>query len=499
MDSSIRKLDRWMEEKSCQKVVEEVEALPAGKRGYDRVILWAIARCRMDGSEEEIFRRVDWRAPQREEQGPEEENLTAQQCFCTGCMLCALQREGEAMEWFRQAEQRDPELPDLPTMKKGCIARLSRTVFPETFARRAVRIWERFVQEEGEIRALLQESEENTAAAEEVRNHMAGIFGEMLCASGMMMALEGDQVHLIFHPVMGEPAIWPLHYMTRVAPDSLKEKWIIQVGSPRQDRSEVTIGDRTLPLEEIQVRVQAGRSGQNRVQLSFYSEALIPLLQTYPTQVTAAMGDLLVDLLGEMTVLAVVEKFRVSQEPLSGGAVPVTRLARKLELMGCKLNWSSGEYLYDRIVTLRDMPPPEKGLRRDGISLVSRWPRLHLEYLNMVSNTADMWRQDGIGCGFLYWSSTSDSVEENRRFLDEVQGQLYTRAGNDVLTVVGTLIGRDCCYLDLIAWDMSRMMDTAKAWAATSGLKWVAFHTFHWDAEPVTLWRRPRKTSRKKK
>ena len=123
--------------------------------------------------------------------------------------------------------------------------------------------------------------------------------------------------------------------------------------------------------------------------------------------------------------------------------------------------------LENAYVTYRLEPneDPDADWRLDVIAGSTRSPALVRQYLEVQSAAVDLLHDDGAAAGFLCWPLDGFAPEERGRqafaLRARLEEALTAAAGPEALVLLGGAAGLFCGYLDLIAWDLSAVLDAA--------------------------------------
>ena len=139
---------------------------------------------------------------------------------------------------------------------------------------------------------------------------------------------------------------------------------------------------------------------------------------------------------------------------------------------------------------------PDRGedadLRMDVFAGVTLCVPLINSYLQGDSELMDYFHQDGAVPGFFYYplDGFADAKERGKAvldFRDKLEAGVLERAGEDAVTFLGGASGIDYGYLDLIAWDLRKVLDAAVEVLEDLPVQWAAFHPFRREVGGVTL------------
>lgn len=233
---------------------------------------------------------------------------------------------------------------------------------------------------------------------------------------------------------------------------------------------------------------------EDRVSLTLYCEKLLPLMKEEEDKVWWLLCTLTDQVLGEVSSIALIHDLDIAKQPGSGAAVLLSELPGKLRDMGYTLWDDAGDYLENSYIAyeLEPVKDPEADWRLDVGAGSTRLPVLINDYMRSESGIMDDYHRDGIAAGFLCYPldgfTGEGRAEEILTFRDALRESVREHAGEDAVTFLGGATGLYYGYLDLIAWDLSAVLDAAREFFGGTDLAWGGFHVFRRDVGAVRLW-----------
>ena len=476
----------WNDQGDYQKIVDAIEALPAEGRTPELDSELARAYNNAAGPEDrELFEKALTLLERHEDyfQGDYYWN------FRMGYAYYYLDREGEALGYFARALDARPGDRDAQSFVDGCRKSLALPRFRESFRRRAERMWAAFQEGEAELRRLIDARD----ASGELSDRCAGLLAPALPGGSFELGPGGARYQLILSPDGDRTRLLPLVYLKRSAPAALLERWDILVGRQPSPGLGLQVDGSLYRAEDV--RVWAKKRGEG-VSLILWCEKLLPMLRTEGEKVWTILTLLTDQVLGEINVIAYIQSVQAAERPPVGPGRPLTELPRVLEELGMTL-WRDAEDFLDNGYTAYRLDPvedPDADWRLDVYAGSTCLPVLVDDYLAGENGTANAFHREGIAPGFLCYPldefEGEDRAERLLDFRDALQAAILDRVGPEAVTFLGGATGLRCGYVDLLAWDLTPVLDAAVDLFRESGLEWAAWRAFRRDVGAVRLWDR---------
>jgi len=468
---------RWHEKGEYQKIIDALEAIPAGERTpeMDSELARAYNNLAAPGDKELLRRAIALLEPHGEYfKGDHYWN------FRMGYAYYYLDQEGPALRYFQQALEALPGDEDTQFFVNDCRKRLALPWFRESFRERTEKAWDAFLQVEGEIRAIMDQDQERQRG-EEIIAKCSEALGLALSDAAFELGCHEGKYELILTPEGSRTRLFQLVYFRRHAPTALLDRWNILVG--RQPTRMVGLRYEGWELTVDDVQVWAEKRGERAVGLTLYSEKLLPLLGEDEGRAWWFLSTLTDQVLGEVPAMALIDTFDVAVEPHAGEPIPLADLPQALREMGLDLSTDPEAYLetYNGYRMEPDQDP-DADWRMDVIAGSTRCVPLINGYLRGEDQDMDRLHADGIVAGFFCYPL--DSFPDEGRgeavldFRDSLEAAILEKVGEDAVTFIGGASGVYCGYLDFIAWDLPAVLDGARELLADSPLAWASFHTF---------------------
>ena len=477
----------WNENDEYQKIIEALEAVPAQERTpeMDSELARAYNNQAAPG-DRELFRKAIALLK------PHEAYFAGDHCwnFRMGYSYYYLDQEGRALPYFQAALEARPGDGDTQEFIEWCQKGVALPRFSECFRERTEAAWEKFAQQEAQLRQRMDEDKDHQRGDELVAQ-MEDVLHLAFDDISFEMGFNGQKHELILTPEGDKVKLFELVYFQKHAPKKVLEHWNILAG--RQPNP--GIGLRTddgweVSGEDVQVWLE--ERGKNSFALSAYCEKLLPLLREEEGRAWWMLTTLTDQVLGEISHMRYIDAFDVLEEPKGEPSILLSGLPDKLKGMGLDLAADPEDYLENYIgYEMEPNEDPEADWRLDVIAGSTNCAPLINGYLSAENDSMDDLHADGVVAGFFCYPLDTLREEEGSdkifAFRDELEDYLSSACGPDVLTLTGGATGIFCGYVDFIAWDLPAVLNKVQDFFADTDLPWADFHTFRREAGTVSL------------
>ena len=477
----------WHENEEYQKIIAEIEALPAEERSpeLDSELARAYNNAADAGDRAYFEKAIGLLAPHA--------NYFAGDHlwnFRMGYAYYYLDREDRALPHFEAALAALPGDADTKSMIAYCHKELSLPLFQRPFRIRVQEAWAAFENIEAELRALMDAGSEH---------------GEELierCSSALHIAFDdvsfelgkgGEKYELILTPEGMRSKLFPLVYFACHAPASVHEHWDIHVGRTSSLGFALRTDDYSIEMTDVAVWFAPDGDG---IALTVCCEKLLPLLKEDENRTWWMLSTIVDRALGEIASIRLIHDFEVLDAPREEPPILLTDLPKALEEAGLSLDNDAEDYLEHSHLAYKREPQDisDTSWRFDVCTGSTRLPAILSAYTENDAALVDMYHADGIAAGFLAYPLTdalrADS-EAPLAFRDALMTAIERDTKElDAVTFLGGATGTDCGYLDFLAWDLRAVLDAANDFLEQTDLPWAVFHSFRRDANSVSLFDR---------
>ena len=485
----LKQCQQWFEQNETQKVIDALEAIPAGERTpeLDSELAKAyIAIAEVGEAGRPLYEKA------LELLQAHEEELGGDHCwnYRVASAYYFLDEEGPALCYFEKALKARPGDQDTQEYIDDCRRRLSLPRFEKNFRERTQEAWTAFSQIEAELRQIM-DTDKMHQRGEELIEKCGNALKTALRDTSFELGFNGEKYELILSPEGLRSHLFPLVYFQKQAPESVLEHWNIWVGRQPCEGFELRAGEIEVRAEDVQM--WAEETEDHQVSLVLYCEKLTPLLKEDTDRVWWALSMLVDQTIGEVSAIAFVAGFDVYAQPKDEPAMLLSQLPELLQSMGLSLWRNGSDYLENSYLAyeLEPVKDPEADWRLDVYTGSCRLPVLINDYLGARSDVVDEYHRDGIAAGFLCYPLAGFTGEERSKnildFRDALQESILNQAGAEAVTFLGGATGLYCGYLDFISWDLPAVLTAAQAFFEGSGLPYAHFHTFRRDVGGVPL------------
>lgn len=484
----LEQCQQWFEQDEAQKVIDTLEAIPAGERPpeLDSELAKAYIAIAEMGDREPFEKALELLTPH-------EAYFAGDHCwnYRIASAYYYLDEEGPALRYFEKALEARPGDNDTQEYIDDCRRRLSLPRFEKNFRERTQEGWAAFSQIEAELRQII-DTDETHQRGEELVEKCGNALKTALRDTSFELGFNGEKYELILSPEGLRSRLFPLVYFQKQAPESVLEHWNIWVGRQPCEGFELRAGEIEVRAEDVQM--WAEETEDHQVSLVLYCEKLTPILKEDTDKVWWALSMLVDQTIGEVSAIAFVAGFDVYAQPKDEPAKLLSELPELLQSMGLSLWRDGGDYLENsyRAYELEPVQDPDTDWRLDVYTGSCRLPVLINDYLTARADTVDEYHRDGIAAGFLCYPvdgfAGEDRAEQILQFRDDLRDAILEKAGAEAVTFLGGATGLYYGYLDFLAWDLPAVLDSARDFFEDSQIGQGGFHTFRRDVGTVRLW-----------
>ena len=484
----LEQCQQWFEQDEAQKVIDALEAIPAGERTpeLDSELAKAYIAIADIGDREPFEKALELLAPH-------ETYFAGDHCwnYRIASAYYYLDEEGPALRYFEKALEARPGDNDTQEYIDDCRRRLSLLRFEKNFRERTQEAWAAFSQIEAELRQII-DTDETHQRGEELVEKCGNALKTALRDTSFELGFNGEKYELILSPEGLRSRLFPLVYFQKQAPETVCDHWNIWVGRQPCEGFELRAGEIEVRAEDVQM--WAEETEDHQVSLVLYCEKLTPLLKEDADKVWWALSMLVDQTIGEVSAIAFVAGFDVYAQPKDEPAKLLSELPELLQSMGLSLWRDGSDYLENSYLAyeLEPVEDPEADWRLDVYTGSCRLPVLINDYLTARADTVDEYHRDGIAAGFLCYPvdgfAGEDRAEQILQFRDDLRDAILEKAGAEAVTFLGGATGLYFGYLDFLAWDLPAVLDAARDFFEDSQIDQGGFHTFRRDVGTVRLW-----------
>lgn len=297
---------KWDENDEFQKIVDTLEAMPAGERTPEMDSELARAYNSLAQTENrELFEKAIALLK------PHEEYFKGDHCwnYRMGYSYYYMDQEGLALRYFEQALEARPGDKDTQELIDDCRRRLALPRFEKNFRERTEEAWAAFSQIEVELREII-DNDKLRERGKEIMEKCGKALELAITAPSFELGFNGVKYELILSAEGSRSGLFPLVYFRRHAPASVLEHWNILVGRRSEGDFSLRIGDIEVRAEDVQVWTEPIED--DRVALTLFCEKLLPILHTDENKVWWLLSTLIDQMLGEVNAIALIGKLDVA-------------------------------------------------------------------------------------------------------------------------------------------------------------------------------------------
>ena len=315
----LEQCQKWNEEDEFQKIIDTLEAIPAGERTpeMDSELARAYSNLAEPG-DRELFQRA------------------------IGLLEPHEARPGDA---------------DTQELIDSCRRCLALPGFEKNFRQRTKEAWAAFAGIEAELRRIM-DTDEMRERGEELVEECQKVLELAFCSPSFELGVGVEKYEMILSADGNRSALFPLVYFQRRAPESVLEHWNILVGRQPSAGFSLQAGELQVQAEDVLVWTEPR---EDRVSLTLYCEKLLPLMREEEDKVWWLLCTLTDQVLGEVSSIALIHDLDIVEQPRSGTAVLLSELPGKLRDMGYTRWDDAGDYLENSYIAyeLEPVKDPE--------------------------------------------------------------------------------------------------------------------------------------------
>ena len=222
----LKQCQLWFEQNEVQKIIDTLEALPAGERTpeLDSELAKAYIAIAEIGQRELFEKALELLAPH-------EEYFAGDHCwnYRIASAYYYLDEEGPALHYFEKALEARPGDKDTQEYIDDCRHRLALPRFKRNFCERTQEAWTAFSQIEGSLRQIM-DTDKTHQRGEELIEKCGNALKTALRDTAFELGFNGEKYELILSPEGLRSHLFPLVYFQQQAPKSVLELWNIWVG-----------------------------------------------------------------------------------------------------------------------------------------------------------------------------------------------------------------------------------------------------------------------------
>ena len=478
----MERLECWHEEGLHKRIIEAIEAMPESERTPDLYGILARAYNNIGGPDDpEPFRKAISILESIREDKADDPLWN----YRMGYSYFMMDREPEAIPYFAKAAETDP---DAGEMLELCLNGLAHPRFHRCFRERVELSWRRFVEEMDEIERLLVHPD-RAGVEDELIRLVEGILDITFGDVAFEIGHDGDRFHLILTPEADRVRLFEISEFIRRAPEDVLRRWAVTAGRPAGVGMDFEHDGVRIAPEDVDVSVE--RSG-DYVRLVMHCAKLDRLHSAEPDEAGWMVANLMERVIGEVPAMSVLDGIDVVGEAPEGDTVRLSELRDRLVGMGFNMEIDADSYLnVSRVYRSDPVEDPEADWRADVVVGVTSCVKLVGNYISCEDASADMLHADGAVAGFLIFPldgfSGDDRSGDILRFRDTASEAIVEEAGEDSVRIIGGATGIRCGYIDLMAWDLERVLSAAARFFEGTDIEWASFHSFRRDCPSVRI------------
>ncbi len=367
------------------------------------------------------------------------------------------------------------------------------------FAQRIIEGWEIFSKGEEKLRRMI-DTKENS---ENITAYCCELLNVTFSDISFEVGFNGEKYDLILSPEKEKLMLYFIEAFKKCAPQEVLKNWNIILGRSPSKNCKLGFHGKSVSPDEISVKVRKDEE-LNLCDIVGYCESLNEVLNTDKNE-ALWFFDLLLDMtVGEIVNMRYIETVDMTDKPFEAkdNAIHLNELPKLMkEMFGENDGWDTAESYLD-VYTGYSMEPnenPENFAPRNDVYVgFSALPPI----LNCFYGNDDYFVEkaegDGATIGYIFYPIDEINEEEGKKrsdaildFRDELEQYITEKTGGTAGRFIGGATGIYCSYLDFIAWDLKKVLDTAQEFFRNKNLvEWADFSIFSLVSKSVMIFER---------
>lgn len=445
MEELKKQIAAWHESDDHQAIVDALEKIPATERDCETTGLLARAYNNLENYAKavELLESV-------KEEGESDHSWN----FRMGYALYFMNRNKEAIGYFKKAQELNPEDEDAPEFIRYC-----NTEMP--FRKRVEDFWEWFLANEAKLSEMVHARDEN-----EADNFVEFIGqGANLISEDVHFNMGGD--HEFTFSVEGWPDLFFLYsYVVSRMPDSLKGKWKFFPFNPgKQEPFRFKMYDTDVDMMDVQVAASYQEETNDFI-LTYYEKNLCALPEDKSWNVFYIMAEIM---LGEGVTFQYIKTVEKAEKP-QAGMIALPELRKHIEETLQAHDKKFIENPKDVYTTYKFAPKEaeeELPLRYDVVIGSTCLNSLVAEYYQNTTELFDHINSFGAQAVYLNFPHHNGKDEDASSVLN-FRHDLEDRINDEILVpeglgqLLGGATGTESSYIDLLVFDFNRFAEKVR-------------------------------------
>lgn len=445
MEELKKQIAAWHELDDHQAIVDALEKIPTTERDCEMTGLLARAYNNLENYAKavELLESV-------KEEGESDHSWN----FRMGYALYFMNRNKEAISYFKKVQELNPEDEDAPEFIRYC-----NTEMP--FRKRVEDFWEWFLANEAKLSEMVHARDEN-----EADNFVEFIGqGANLISEDVHFNMGGD--HEFTFSVEGWPDLFFLYsYVVSRMPDSLKGKWKFFPFNPgKQEPFRFKMYDTDVDMMDVQVAASYQEETNDFI-LTYYEKNLCALPEDKSWNVFYIMAEIM---LGEGVTFQYIKTVEKAEKP-QAGMIALPELRKHIEETLQAHDKKFIENPKDVYTTYKFAPKEadeELPLRYDVVIGSTCLNSLVAEYYQNTTELFDHINSFGAQAVYLNFPHHNGKDEDASSVLN-FRHDLEDRINDEILVpeglglLLGGATGTESSYIDLLVFDFNQFADKVR-------------------------------------
>ncbi|MBK5721232.1 hypothetical protein JGH11_10155 [Dysgonomonas sp. Marseille-P4677] len=353
----------------------------------------------------------------------------------------------------------------------------------ESFKNRVSKFWKSFLEEEYQIREMMDNNADGQTLISFVDNILQIAFSKVYFEMGKNS--EG-KYELILTPEGDRCRLMQIYYWNQYAPQSLSETWNFYSTKPAHADPDSTMEMYGTKIDKSDIVIYPETDNQrSKINIEVYSPKLMQLEEKQRYSMFFIYLDQFISELYTMEYVGYINFIESQKEK---GSTNITDLKTIIDKRIEENSWPKFENPTQIYSGYRIEPSQEKEwtLREDVFSGYTSCTALINDYYQGHRNHFDEAKENGVIFGFLFFENINIPREEVVNFRSEIEDKIISEINyNGIANSLGGATGFHFSYIDLIIYDFEAFIPIAKNILSFYNFEEVGFSYFAADIKPI--------------
>lgn len=353
---------------------------------------------------------------------------------------------------------------------------------PESFKKRVAKFWETFVQEESQIREMMDNKAEGETQLSFVDSILQTAFDQIYFEMGIN---DDGKYELILTPEGDKIKLFELHYWLQYAPKELLDRWNFYSSKPGKSDEGSSLRMYGVDITHSDLTIYPTCDNDRR---KIHLEVYAPKLEDLEDGQHYTMFFIYLDqFIGEVYTMEYIGNIDFIEGELDKEVVSISDLKAYIDNIVEKEDWTKVDNPLE-LYSGYKLKPTEKQnwmLREDIMTGYSSCMPIINHYYNKQAEVLDEAKKDGVTWGFLFFENINFPKETIVASRSEIEDKIVEQTSiAGIADSIGGATGFHFSYIDFIVYDYEAFLKIAKEVLAPYNFEEVGFSEFIYGAQP---------------